>query len=138
MIMTKMDLVNAEKIEGILREIVTTVYNQIKNMEMLLYINGRNFDLLVATEGDDLLDDAIKENFQLDEFDDIIDESGYYELLRDLQEAFIDIHKTCGLFDFFPAGEYEIDGERCLQKYDCIAPIGKYYAPFEDALIIVH
>jgi hypothetical protein len=93
---------------------------------------------MVATEYHEDFQEAIKCNFILDEYNDIMDEKGYYQLLRELQAEFISMYKECGLFDFFPKGSYEVNGEKRFQDSDCIAPKGKFFAPFEDALVVLH
>jgi hypothetical protein len=110
-----MSLVNAQEIEEILFEIVKTAYEQIKDEAMLLYIDQGEINILVATDANDEFEDAIKANFLLDEDGDIIDQEGYYQLLRELQAALIDTYKTCGLFNFFPAGTYDVNGETLHQ-----------------------
>lgn len=133
-----MSLINPETIEEILLDIVRTSYDQIKNESMLLYVDKNEINILVATEWHEEFQDSIKANFLLDEEGDIIDQTGYYELLQDLQIEFIKMHKNCGLFDFFPAGVYEVKGAQRHQESDSLAPKGKYFAPFEDALLVVH
>lgn len=134
----RMSLMNSEMIEEILLEIVKTSYDQIKNESMLLYIDKNEINILVATEYHEEFQTAIKSNFLLDEDGDIIDQEGYYKLLEDLQIEFIKMHKNCGLFDYFPAGFYEVKGVQRQQESDSLAPKGKYFAPFEDALLLVH
>jgi hypothetical protein len=130
-------LINEDEIKELLLEIVKTAHDQLRGQAMLLNVN-RDIDLLVATEGQDTLIDLIKENFLLDEDGDIIDEEKYRLLLDDLQMEFVKMYKTTGLFDFFPAGEYEINGEERYQQFETIATKGMYFAPFEDCLIVVH
>jgi hypothetical protein len=132
------ELVNAEEIKEILLEIVKTAFDNIKNEAILLYIDRDELNIMIATEYNEDFQEAIRKNFLLDEEDEIIDEKGYYELLRELQVVFIEMYKTCGLFDFFPAGKYKVNGETRHQESDCVAPKGKYYAPFEDAIVILH
>ena len=43
--------------------------------------------------------------------------------------------RSCGLFDFFPEGNYQVEGEDLISDSDIIAPKGKFYAPFEHALL---
>lgn len=138
MLKTSMNLVNRDEIEEILKEIVQMVYDNTKNEAMLLNLNNHEIDLYVAVTDNDEFEDAILQNFELDEDDEIIDEEGYRLLMNELDDYFIELHKTSGLFEFFPAGVYEVNGEKRHQRSDCIVTKGRYYAPFEDALIIVH
>lgn len=138
MLQTRLTLVNSDLIEKILIDIVKTAYDNVKNISMLLYIDKDELNIMVATEGNEDFEEAIKDNFHLDEDGDIIDQKGYYELLQDLQIEFIKMYKTCGLFDFFPSGYYEINDVQRLQNSDTLAPRGRYYAPFEESILIVH
>jgi hypothetical protein len=138
MLITTMSLNNKAEIEKILKEIVQTVYDNTKDEAILLHINHHEIDLYVATTDNDEFIEAIEANFELDKDGDIIDEEGYRTLMDELANYFIELHKTSRLFDFFPAGIYEVNGEKRQQKSDCVATKGKYYAPFEDALVTVH
>ena len=138
MLQTRMNLINAELIEEILLDIVRTAYDQIKGQSLLLYIDQNEINILVATEEHEEFQSSIRENFILDEDGDIVDQKGYHELLQDLQIEFIKMYKQCGLFDFFPAGVYEVKGVQRCQESDSLAPKGTYFAPFEDALLVVH
>lgn len=137
MLHTKMKLVNEPALEELLMDIVRTAYDQIKNLSMLLSVE-HEMDVLIATEGHETFDNVIKENFILDEFDDIEDQKGYQQLIDDLQVAFVAMHKSSGLFDYFPAGEYEVNGEKRYQPDAKLAPVGRFIAPFEDAVMVVH
>ena len=137
MLHTKMKLVNEPALEELLMDIVRTAYDQIKNLSMLLSVE-HEMDVLIATEGHETFNDVIKENFILDEFDDIEDREGYQQLIEDLQVEFVQMHKRSGLFDYFPAGEYDVNGEKRYQPDAKLAPVGRFYAPFEDAVMVVH
>ncbi|MFB6469095.1 hypothetical protein ACE38V_20390 [Cytobacillus sp. Hz8] len=131
---TTMPLKNEEQIMAILKKIVTESYEEIKDEEVLLCIECCDVDLEIATSNDFEFEEAIKENFELDQFGDIIDIENYRRLMYELDAVFIELHKTSGFFDVFLEGEYEVNGELRESESDIIAPKGKFYAPFEDAL----
>ncbi len=58
----------------------------------------------------------------------------HQELMDDLYDYFLIIHKESDLFDFFPAGPYTHGGEIRESDTDMLAPRGLYSAPFEDAI----
>ena len=118
MLKTTKKLVNEDLIISILNDLVKKSYEEIKDEEVLLCLECSDVDLEIATENHFEFQDAIKENFELDEFGDI----------------FIELHINSGLFDYYPEGEYTVDGKTLLSDSDIIAPKGKFYAPFEDAL----
>lgn len=134
MLNTSLPLKSEAKIEEILKRIVEDSYEQIKDEEVLLCLECCDVDLEIATSNDFEFEEAIKENFELDEFGDIIDMEQYRRLMYELNDAFIELHKSSGYFDFFPEGQYEVNGEKRESESDIIAPKGKFYAPFEDAL----
>lgn len=134
MLNTTIPLKNEEKIVTILKEIVEKSYNELKDEEVLLCLECCDVDLEIATSNHYEFEEVIKENFELDEFGEIIDIETYRKLMYDLNDFFIELHKTSGLFDFFPEGEYKVDGEVLESDSDIIAPKGKFYAPFEEAL----
>jgi hypothetical protein len=136
MLKTKKKLVNADLIYSILMEIVKSSYESLKGEEVLLCLDCLDVDLYIATYNNDEFEDAIKANFQLDENFEIIDYDGYKELMDELHENFILMHTTSGLFDFFPEGEYEINGECRYQESDHLAPSGVFAFPFEDGVIV--
>lgn len=134
MLKTTRNLVNSDRIYEMLINIVQTSYKNIKDEEILLCLDCLDVDLYVATEENDEFDDAIKENFELDENYEIIDYNGYRKLMDELDQVFVDLHKTTGLFDYFPPGQYKVGDEIRVQTCDFFAPKGVFYAPYEDAL----
>jgi superfamily I DNA/RNA helicase len=131
---TKRALVNPDKIHSILMDIIKQTYEQVKGEEVLLCLDCLDVDLKLATTNLDEFSDAIRENFELDENFEIIDYDGYKELMDELNENFILLHSTTGLFDYFPPGEYTVNGETRYQESDYLAPKDVFYAPFEDAV----
>ncbi|MDF2903274.1 MAG: hypothetical protein K0S25_912 [Bacillus sp. (in: firmicutes)] len=134
MLNTKRPLINAEKIYKILMGIVIKSYENVKGEEILLCLDCLDVDIYLATNNHEEFIEAIKENFELDQDYEIVDYDGYRELMEELNENFILFHSTSGLFDYFPPGEYEVDGEIREQENDYLAPKGVFYAPFEDAV----
>lgn len=134
MIKTKIKLVNEEQIEEILKGIVQISYHEVKEDGHFLCTECGDVDLFIAASHHDELQDAINRNFQLDEFGDAIDQEKYHLLMDDLAEYFTTLHLESGYFDYFPAGTYEIKGEKRQSEVDMLAPKGKYFAPFLDAL----
>ena len=100
----------------------------------MLCLECSDVDLEIATENHFEFQDAIKENFELDEFGDIVDYEEYKKLMYELFDYFIELHINSGFFDYYPEGEYTVDGKILLSDSDIIAPKGKFYAPFEHAL----
>jgi hypothetical protein len=135
MIKTRRTLVNKERIQAILIDLMNTSYENIKDEEILLCLDCLDVDLYLATTNHDEFDEAIKANFDLDEDYEIIDYEAYRELMEDLDLAFLELHKTSGLFDYFPPGEYKVNGELREQEGEHLAPKGIFYAPYEDALV---
>ncbi|RFU64855.1 hypothetical protein [Peribacillus glennii] len=133
MLTTKMKLVNQEKIEQILKDIVQASYDEVKEEEMLLCMECGDVDLYIATTDHEEFQEAIKKNFDLNEFGDIIDHGKYLELMEDLHDYYVEIFQTSGLFDYFPSGFYQVNGERQLSETDMLGPKGIFYAPFEEA-----
>jgi hypothetical protein len=107
---TTVKLMNKAEIEELLLEIVKTAHDQLRGQAMLLNVK-EEIDLFVATEGHETFGEVIQKNFMLDEADEVIDEEQYRLLLNDLSVAFEEMYKTAGLFDYFPAGEYVVNGE---------------------------
>lgn len=134
MLKTTKKLVNEELIVAILNDIVKKTYEEIKDEEVLLCLECSDVDLEVATENHFEFQDAIKENFELDEFGDIVDYVEYKKLMYELFDYFIELHINSGFFDYYPEGEYTVNGKILLSDSDIIAPKGKFYAPFEHAL----
>jgi hypothetical protein len=135
MLKTTKKLVNEETIINILNDIVKKSYEEIKDEEVLLCLECSDVDLEIATANHFEFQDAIKENFELDEFGDIIDHEEYRKLMYELFDFFIELHINSSLFDYFPEGEYTVDGKVFLSDSDIVAPKGKFYAPFEHALV---
>jgi hypothetical protein len=135
MLKTTKQLVNVEEIMRILQDIVEKSYEEIKGEEILLCLECSDVDLEIATSNHFEFQEAIKENFEIDDFGDIVDYDEYRQLMYELYDYFIELHKSCGLFDFFPEGNYQVEGEDLVSDSDIIAPKGKFYAPFEHALL---
>jgi hypothetical protein len=135
MLKTTKSLINEEIITQLLQEIVEKSYEAIKEEEVLLCLECSDVDLEVATSNHFEFQNAIKENFELDEFGEILDYDHYRKLMCELYDEFIEMHINSGLFDVFPEGEYEVEGEKLISDSDMIAPKGKFYAPFEQALL---
>ncbi|PLT35513.1 hypothetical protein [Bacillus sp. V5-8f] len=133
MLRTKMELINREEIEQILKDIVQAAYEEVKEEQMLLCMECGDVDLYIATTNHDEFQDAIKKNFELDDSGDIIDHAKYLELMEDLHDYYVEIFQTSGLFDYFPSGFYQVNGERQLSETDMLGPKGTFYAPFEEA-----
>ncbi|WP_071395224.1 hypothetical protein [Bacillus tuaregi] len=134
MLKTTKKLVNEQEIIDILQSIVKKSYDEIKDEEVLLCLECADVDLEIATSSHDEFQEAIKKNFELDEFGEILEYDDQRQLMYELYDYFIDLHISSGLFDFFPEGEYEVAGEKLLSDSDIIAPKGIFYAPFEHAL----
>lgn len=134
MINTTKSLKNEEKIISILKEIVIQSYEELKDEEVLLCLECCDIDVEVATSNHFLFQEEIKENFELDEFGDILDRDEYHQFIFELQDYFVELHKESGLFDFFPEGTYNVKGEIRDSDSDMLAPKGRFYAPFEDAI----
>ncbi|WP_428908547.1 hypothetical protein [Niallia sp. Krafla_26] len=135
MLKTTKTLINEDKIIRILTDIVEKTYEEIKDEHVLLCLECSDVDLEIATVNHSEFQDAIKENFELDEFGDVIDYEEYQQLMMELFDFFIQLHINSGLFDYFPEGEYKVGEELLISDSDIIAPKGKYYAPFEDAIL---
>lgn len=135
MLKTTKRLINEEIIIKLLQEIVEKSYEEISNEEVLLCLECSDVDLEIATSNHFEFQQAIKENFELDQFGEILDYNDYRKLMCELYDDFIEMHINSGLFDFFPEGEYEVEGEKLVSDSDMIAPKGKFYAPFEQALL---
>lgn len=135
MLKTTRQLVNVEEIRTILQDIVEKSYEEIKHEEILLCLECSDVDLEIATSNHFEFHEAIKTNFELDEFGEIIDYDAYRQLMHELYDYFIELHKDCGLFDYFPEGHYQVEGEDLVSDSDIIAPKGKFYAPFEHAFL---
>lgn len=133
MLTSKMTLVNQQRIEDILKEIVRSAYEEVKEEEMLLCMECGDVDLYIATTNHEEFQDAIKENFELDEFGDIIEHDKYLRLMEELHEYYVELFQTSGLFDYFPSGFYQVSGEKVFSETDMLAPKGLFFAPFDEA-----
>lgn len=91
-------------------------------------------DFFIAYSNNEELQDAINENFVIDECGEIMKLDEHQELMDDLYEYFLIIHKESDLFDFYPAGPYTVGGESRESDTDMLAPSGLFSAPFEDAI----
>nr|WP_295970586.1 hypothetical protein [uncultured Bacillus sp.] len=134
MLHTTKQLINEATITNILKDIVAHSYDEIKEEDVLLCLECCDVDLSIATSNHFEFQEAIKENFVLDKFGEIEDQDEYRRLMCELHDFFIELHKESGLFDFFPEGEYQVSGENRFSDSDIIAPKGRFFAPFEDAM----
>ncbi|MDM5222690.1 hypothetical protein QUF86_18435 [Peribacillus sp. NJ11] len=134
MIQTKIKLTNPGKIEAILKEIVQKSYQEALEEKLLLCMECGDVDFFIAYSNNEELQDAINENFVIDECGEIMKLDEHQELMDDLYEYFLIIHKESDLFDFYPAGPYTVGGESRESDTDMLAPSGLFSAPFEDAI----
>lgn len=134
MLKTTKQLRNEEKIINILKDLVFHSYEEVKDEDVLLCLDCCDVDLAVAVSSHFEFQAAIKENFELDDFGEILDVDEYHHLICELHDYFVELHKESGLFDFFPEGEYTVNGEKRISDSEILAPKGRFYAPFDDAL----
>ncbi|MCK1993317.1 hypothetical protein GW626_11465 [Peribacillus muralis] len=134
MFQSKIKLSNSAKIEAILRGIVSRTYEEARKEKLLLCMECGDVDLYIASSNNDELQDAINENFEFDQYGEIIKLEDHQELMDDLYDYFLILHKESDMFDFFPAGPYEVAGEERESETDMLAPRGLFSAPFEDAM----
>ncbi|KWW22488.1 MULTISPECIES: hypothetical protein [Peribacillus] len=134
MLQTKIKLSNPAKIEAILMGIVRKSFEEAQKDKLLLCMECGDVDLYIASSNHDELQDAINENFEFDEYGECIKPEEYQELMDDLYEYFLILHKESALFDFFPAGPYTVAGGSRESETDMLAPRGLFSAPFEDAI----
>ncbi|MGG0410051.1 hypothetical protein [Peribacillus simplex] len=134
MLQTKVKLTNTGKIDAILMEIVLKTYEEALDEKLLLCMECGDVDFYIAYSNNEKLQDAINENFEIDESGEIMKIDEHQELMDDLYDYFLIIHKESEMFDFFPAGPYNLGGEIRESDTDMLAPRGLYSAPFEDAL----
>ncbi|MFJ7747833.1 hypothetical protein [Peribacillus sp. NPDC097295] len=132
---TNTQLVNFNKIDVILKEIVQNSYDEARKECVLLCMECGDVDLYIAASNHEGMQEAINENFQIDEDGEIIKQEEYQQFMDDLADYFLELHKESALFDFFPAGYYEVDGEKRESETDMLGPKGQFSAPFEDAFI---
>ena len=121
MIKTNVKLQNAEKIDAILMELVKDSYNEVREEDLLLCMECGDVDLYIAASNHEQLQDAINCNFKLDECGEVINKDEYYQLMDDLQDYFLMLHIESGYFDYFPAGIYEVQGEKRESETDMLA-----------------
>lgn len=133
---TNIQLANLNKIEAILKEILQKSYDEAREEGLLLCMECGDVDFYIASSNNEELQDAINENFQIDEWGEIINQEEYQQLMDELSEYFLELHKESTLFDFFPSGLYEFKGEKRESETDMLGPKGLFSAPFEDALIL--
>jgi len=131
---TTMILKNADNINQLLKDIVKESYEEIEGEEVLLCMECCDVDLFVTVDSHEELLDAIKENFELDEFGEVLDKDQYIELMKELDEYYVQLHIDSGFYDYFPAGTYTVNGEEEETETDILAPKGIFYAPFEEAV----
>lgn len=129
-----MKLMNKEKIDAILKNMVENAYENVKGEEVLLCMECCDVDLYVASESYPDFEDAIRENFNIDEYGEIIDKESYHQLMRELDEYYVELHIKSGYFDYFPAGKYQVNGREEETETDILAPKNVFFAPFEDAV----
>ena len=134
MLQTTIKLMNLEQIDTILKELVQNSYNEVKEEALLLCMECGDVDLYIAASHHMELQHAIHQNFQFDEYGEIIERDQYQQLMNELSEYFLKLHVQSGFFDYFPAGKYEVNDEIRESDTDILAPIDQYHAPFEDAL----
>ncbi|MBK5441937.1 MULTISPECIES: hypothetical protein [Peribacillus] len=134
MFQTKIQLANPDKIDSVLKEIVQNSYEEVREERLLLCMECGDVDLYIAASNHEELQDAINENFEIDECGEIIKLEEHQQLMDDLYEYFLKLHKESNLFDFFPAGYYIVDGESRESETDMLGPKGLFSAPFEDAI----
>ena len=135
MLNTTKKLKNKDIIVNFITEIVEKSYEELKDEPVLLCLECSDVDLEIATANHFEFQEAIKENFELDEFGDIIDYEAHQQLMMELFDFFIEEHIKSGLFDYFPEGEYKVGEVLLNSDSDIIAPKGKFYAPFEEATL---
>ncbi|MGE7765715.1 hypothetical protein [Peribacillus sp. NPDC096540] len=134
MFQTKIQLANPDKIDSVLKEIVQNSYEEVREERLLLCMECGDVDLYIAASNNEELQDAINENFEIDECGEIIKLEEHQQLMDDLYEYFLKLHKESNFFDFFPAGYYIVAGESRESETDMLAPKGLFLAPFEDAI----
>jgi len=131
---TTMVLKNADKINQILKDIVSDSFKEIEGEEVLLCMECCDVDLFVTVDSHEELLDAIKENFELDEFGEVLDNDQFIALMKELDEYYVQLHIESGFYDYFPAGTYTVNGQEEETETDILAPKGIFYAPFEEAV----
>ncbi|SFC70244.1 hypothetical protein SAMN05443252_105366 [Bacillus sp. OV322] len=128
-------LKNESEVYKIMQDLIERAYVEASEEKLLLCMECGDVDFYIALAHNEELQDAIKENFEVDEYGEVLDEEKYRKMLDDLQDNFLEMHIKSGLFDYYPAGEYDVAGEKRQSETDIIAPKGKFSAPFEDAAL---
>lgn len=129
-----MKLVNSSKLDELMKNMVNNGYESVKGEEVLLCMECCDVDLYIASDSYPEFEELLKENFELDEYGDILDREKYNLLMRELDEYYIELHLKSGFYDYFPAGLYQINGREEETETDMLAPKDVFYAPFEDAV----
>ncbi|MFD6443405.1 hypothetical protein ACFWDG_27470, partial [Peribacillus sp. NPDC060186] len=88
MFQTKIQLANPDKIDSVLKEIVQNSYEEVREERLLLCMECGDVDLYIAASNHEELQDAINENFEIDECGDIIKLEEHQQLMDDLYEYF--------------------------------------------------
>lgn len=101
MFQTKIQLANPDKIDSVLKEIVRNSYEEVREERLLLCMECGDVDLYIAASNHEELQDAINENFEIDECGEIIKLEEHQQLMDDLYEYFLKLHRESNLFDFF-------------------------------------
>ena len=126
---------NFNEIDSILKQMVRNSYDEAREERLLLCMECGDVDLYIAASNHAGLQDAINMNFTIDDCGEIIEHEEYQELMDELSEYFWDLYKDSDVFDFFPAGSYEIKGDERESETDMLGPKGLFSAPFEDSII---
>ncbi|MFJ7638070.1 hypothetical protein ACQKL0_09115 [Peribacillus sp. NPDC097264] len=126
---------NLNEIDSILKQMVRNSYEEAREEGELLCMECGDVDLYIAASNHARLQDAINMNFRIDESGEIIEHEEYQQLMDELSEYFLELHKDSELFDFFPAGSYEVKGDERESETDMLGPKGLFSAPFEDSII---
>ncbi|MDO7488656.1 hypothetical protein Q5O89_28550 [Peribacillus frigoritolerans] len=101
MFQTEIKLINTGKIDAILKEIVLKTYEEALEEKLLLCMECGDVDFYIVYSNNEELQDAINENFEIDEYGEIMKIDEHQELMDDLFDYFLIIHKESDLFDFF-------------------------------------
>ncbi|WP_230137335.1 hypothetical protein, partial [Peribacillus frigoritolerans] len=93
MFQTKIKLINPGKIDAILKEIVLKTFEEALEEKLLLCMECGDVDFYIAYSNNEELQDAINENFEIDECGEIMKIDEHQELMDDLYDYFLIIHK---------------------------------------------
>jgi hypothetical protein len=132
MLHTSLKLVNEDEIDEIIKGYVEQLYHSTKENKLILASN--DIDLYLASTDDDEFEETLLANFELDEDGDPVDDEAYRNLKEELNNNFVRMVKESELFDTFPAGSYEVNGETRQIDKEMYGPKDVFYAPFEDAV----